>query len=580
MFNKDKHLRVIGLIFVFVVGILSTISSGGGDFYMSPCFPFACPTAVPTDTIRPTAPTQLVANPTTPSKIALTWQQATDNEAVVRYTIYQDEAYIGVTAASILEYTSTGLEAVKQYCYKVTAVDLAGNESVTSNEACATTLVDTTAPTVPPSISVTYIETDDGTPTLNVTWSHSTDDGLIAGYKLYRDSAYLTTVEKTIYPDTNIDPLTNYCYAVLAFDKSGNESALTEYTCATSSWLLSIIRSGGQPESISIDVDNDNTPQIIYTSERLVYDYDDELYTWNKYIRRYSKHYNSWAVVDIDTYVSSTFSYNKFTYPKIRFDSSGNGHVGYIYHTSKELKYIFMGDGFWLRSTVVLYENITGSDLVADAGGHAHFSYIGSGNVKYATNLTGEWVTEIIEDTDNIARYPSIAIDQNNHIHVSYYDDYGYQLGGAIKYATNESGNWITSIVKVTAEDINYFPSIVSDSTGSIHIIYSDEANNTLVHATKVTDAWDMSIINNNVDTAGISVYVDSSDGLHVSYVDYENNILLYSTNITGSWKTYSIDARSYVNYGSAIAIDSNGIAHLGYRGSDDLRYATTQSSN
>jgi len=582
MFNNNIHLRIIGLIFVFVIGILSIISSGGGDdFYMSPCFPFPCPVEVPGDTIPPTAPTQLVANAVSPSKITLTWQEATDNEVVVRYQIYRDDAYIGSVASSTTEYTSSELDAVIQYCYEVTAVDLAGNESVRSNEACITTLADTNPPTVPASITVIYIETAEGEPALNVTWSRSTDDGLIAGYKVYRDSAYLTTVSEAIYADTNINPLSNYCYAVLAYDKSGNESALTGYTCATSSWLLSVIRKGEQPESISIDADSSNKPHMIYTLDKLVYNSDDEAYTQNKYLRYYFKRTSSWIVVDLDTYISSdTVNNKKFTYPKIIFDSSGNGHVGYINYTSRELKYIFMGDGYWLRATVVENEEITGSNLDADASGHAHFSYIGSGDIKYATNRTGVWETEIIEDTDNLAMFPSITVDQDNLVHVSYYDDYGYQQGGAIKYATDESGNWVTSIVKETAVDINYFPSIVADSTGGVHIIYFDEANNTLVHATKVTDAWDMSIINNNVDTAGSSVYVDSLSRLHVSYVDYENNILLYSTNITGSWKTYAIDARSYVNRGSSIAIDSNGEAHLGYTGSDDLRYATTQPSN
>jgi len=581
MFDKGLHLRIAGLTFVFVAGLLSIISSGGGDFYISPCFPFPCPIEEPGDTIPPTAPTQLVANAISPSKIALMWQEATDNEVVIRYQIYQDDAYIGMVASSTTEFTSSGLEAVTMYCYHVTAVDLARNESVKSNKACATTLADTTPPTVPASISVTYIETGEGVPALNVTWSQSSDDGLIAGYKLYRDSAYLATVSKAIYTDTDIDPLTYYCYAVLAYDKSGNESALTEYTCATSSWLLSIVRKGEQPESIAIDADGNNKPHMIYTIDKLVYNYEDERYTQNKYLRYYFKRTSSWLVLDLDTYITSDLTnHNKFTYPEIRSDSSDNEHVGYINYTSRELKYIFMGGGYWTRTTVVENEEITGSALDADAGGHAHFSYIGSGDIKYATNRTGVWQTEVIEDTDNLAMYPSITVDQDNNVHISYYDDYGYQQGGAIIYATDASGNWLTSIVKETAADIHYFPSIVSDSAGGVHIIYSDDADNTLVQATKAADTWDISIINDNVDTAGSSVYADSSNSLHVSYVDDENNILMYSTNITGSWKTYAIDARSYVHHESAIAIDTNGETHLGYRGNDDLRYATTQPSN
>ena len=577
---KQKSLRIVGLIAVFLIGVLTIISTGGGDLYISPCFPFPCPTETPLESVPPTAPGQLVALPESPSIISLTWQESTDNDLVVRYEIYRDEVYIGLVAADTTAYASTGLAAETRYCYKVIAVDRAGNESLPSNEACATTLTDTEPPSVPLHISATYIEIDDGTPAINAVWSSSTDDGILAGYKLYRDSAYLVTLEATHYADSMINPLTEYCYAVLAYDNSGNESALSDYACAVSSWLLSIVRKDAAPEALSIDADAGNGPHVLFTQDKLVYNPEDEMYTRNKYLKYYRK-YSGWVEIEIDSFITDELSNNgKFTSPNIRFDSNNHGHVGYIDHTSRELKYLFMGDGYWTRSTAADNEQITGSSLAADADGHAHFGYIGSGEVKYATNRSGEWETAIVEDTENTAKHPSIAIDQDNVAHIAYFEDYNSSTGGAIKYATNEAGSWATTVVEELEAGADSDPSIVADSGGGVHIIYFDADDNRLVQATRTNGAWSKLTVNDSVITSSNSVYIDASNKLHISYTDYENHILMYSDNTSGQWEAYTIDARSYVHNYNSIAIDSDGDVHLVYRGDEDLRYATTKPTN
>jgi uncharacterized membrane protein len=101
-----------------------------------------------TDRTPPSPPTSLAGAATSPSEINLSWSGATDNVAVAGYKVYRGGVVIAtVTNAS---HTESGLTASTQYCYDVSALDAAGNESAHSAQTCATTaaLADTTPPTL------------------------------------------------------------------------------------------------------------------------------------------------------------------------------------------------------------------------------------------------------------------------------------------------------------------------------------------------------------------------------------------------------------------------------------------------
>jgi hypothetical protein len=73
---------------------------------------------------------------------------------------------------------------------------------------------------------------------ITITWSASTDDREVAGYRIYRDGSAtpLATVSAgTSFADGTLEPSTRYAYAVRAFDTAGNESALSEPAAATTS---------------------------------------------------------------------------------------------------------------------------------------------------------------------------------------------------------------------------------------------------------------------------------------------------------------------------------------------------------
>lgn len=95
-----------------------------------------------TDTQPPTAPSALTARGGK-KRVDLSWSASTDNVAVTGYRIYRATSAAGpftqVATSTATSYTNNGLASRVTYYYYVVATDAAGNVSVASNTASATT---------------------------------------------------------------------------------------------------------------------------------------------------------------------------------------------------------------------------------------------------------------------------------------------------------------------------------------------------------------------------------------------------------------------------------------------------------
>ncbi|NUT46992.1 MAG: hypothetical protein HOV94_06660, partial [Saccharothrix sp.] len=80
---------------------------------------------------------------------------------------------------------------------------------------------DTQAPTVPGKLTASGVTADSAT----LSWSASTDNVGVTGYRVYRDSTLVATVQGTSHTDTGLTPETGYTYTVRAVDAAGNQSA-------------------------------------------------------------------------------------------------------------------------------------------------------------------------------------------------------------------------------------------------------------------------------------------------------------------------------------------------------------------
>lgn len=89
---------------------------------------------------------------------------------------------------------------------------------------------DVTPPSIPLNLTATAVSTSQ----INLSWSPSTDDFGVIGYRIYRDLINVaTTTNVTTYSDTGLNPATTYEYTITAIDAAYNESGHSATSSAT-----------------------------------------------------------------------------------------------------------------------------------------------------------------------------------------------------------------------------------------------------------------------------------------------------------------------------------------------------------
>ena len=90
-------------------------------------------------------------------------------------------------------------------------------------------VLDTTAPSVPANLTATAVFNTQ----INLSWSASTDNVGVSGYKIFRNNIQTGTSTTTSFSDMGLAASTTYSYTVSAFDAAGNESARSSPVTAT-----------------------------------------------------------------------------------------------------------------------------------------------------------------------------------------------------------------------------------------------------------------------------------------------------------------------------------------------------------
>jgi chitodextrinase len=169
----------------------------------------------------PSAPTALTATDVTDSTVSLSWTAPTGAQAVDHYLVLRGGTPVNTTGGTT--YTDRGLQATTGYSYSVVAVDARGGTSPPSNAVSVTTTAapDRTAPSAPGSLAAQV----SGLGQVSVSWTSSTDNVGVTGYRLSRNGSPLGTQAGTGYADSGLSPGTTYTYTVTALDAAGNASA-------------------------------------------------------------------------------------------------------------------------------------------------------------------------------------------------------------------------------------------------------------------------------------------------------------------------------------------------------------------
>ncbi|GFZ31506.1 hypothetical protein CSC2_20320 [Clostridium zeae] len=237
------------------------------------------------ETQPPTVPSNLVVTSHSISEVAISWNQSTDNIAVVGYDIFRDGIQIASVGSDVTSYTDSGLNPNTQYKYTIKAKDQAGNISNASSELSVTTDADTVPPTNPSNLIISSV----GGWYINLSWSLSTDNGAIAGYDIYCNGSKVGSSTTTSYTATGLQLTTQYSFVVKARDIGGNESGESNSVTATT---YSDDFGDSTSTATSIDLGKTKSATINYVGD----------YDYFTFIAPISSSYTITTISNMDTY--------------------------------------------------------------------------------------------------------------------------------------------------------------------------------------------------------------------------------------------------------------------------------------
>jgi hypothetical protein len=286
-------------------------------------------------------------------------------------------------------------------------------------------------------------------------------------------------------------------------------------------------------------------------------------------------------------------------YTSLALDGNSQPHISYHDATSGDLKYAHKPAGSdWVIETVDSGggAGVVGLDTsLALYDGKPHISYhdASNGHLKYARWTGSAWEIQTADDGGNVGGYTSLALDAAGNPYISYWDVSGDDLRMA-RHVGGSGGNcgtnndWWCETADDTG-DVGRDTSLALDASGNPHISYHDATNAVLKYAHKLEsqgEGW-WSVVVDSVPVTGghTSLVLDGSGQPHISYYDFTNVILRMAEYVGSSggncgpnndWSCETADDMGDVGGHTSLALDTLGQLHIGYygAGSRTLKYA------
>ncbi|GAG31433.1 unnamed protein product, partial [marine sediment metagenome] len=155
----------------------------------------------------------------------------------------------------------------------------------------------------------------------------------------------------------------------------------------------------------------------------------------------------------------------------------------------------------WTLAEIVSTESTSGSgqsSLAVDASGNVHIAwidetdYLGSGTdwdifYKFWNASTSTWnATEVVfTESTTTSWYPSLVVDTAGDVHIAWIDETNYAGADTdkdifYKYFDSTTFEWnATEVVSTESTDDSRNPSLAVDSAGFIHVAWEDYTNYT-----------------------------------------------------------------------------------------------------
>jgi hypothetical protein len=196
----------------------------------------------------------------------------------------------------------------------------------------------------------------------------------------------------------------------------------------------------------------------------------------------------TFAYFDGQNWTGQKYSFDDGHVYDVAVDQNNYFHVTFYrggYGNTHDLKYaVWYSDRNWSEFKV-LDPNLTDGmlDMALDSADFPHISYPSENGLGYAVETPSGWTTSTI--ASGVISDTTIALDQNDHPHIAWYDSAVQEL----KYAAYNGSAWQFKTVD-SSGDVGRHASIAVDNLGRVYIAYYNATNQNLKYATFDGTFW------------------------------------------------------------------------------------------
>jgi hypothetical protein len=426
-----------------------------------------------------------------------------------------------------------------------------------SGNAAFPTSTAATAPSTSTQGVVLEVAADSAT-TVHMSWAGSgTPD---ARYRIYRDGELVATVRDYSGDthDTGLKPGSRYCYRVTAIDAAGAGIDDSNQSCATTAALAGWdIQQVSAAPPLSLALDARGLERVSFCGSTGVY-----------YQARQADGDVSTARLD-----PAAACFNAL----LVVGGDGSDHLIYADTNSNQLKYATDVSGTWVVNVIPGAAGAEFPSLAIDQGNAIHVAYLlftghspDAYQLVYASNASGSWQTVLVE---SVLAYPSIGVDTAGTPHIAYLGTAQPDGSYPVHYRSYASTGWSDQVV-ATSEDPKTLVALAMDPSGQAGLVYKSQTD--LEYLTEASGRWVATRVD-SFDAAGpgdeqygsydVSIDMDTAGNPHLAYEDSSGN-LKYARSRPDGWDTLYVDTEGRQNQ---LRMDAAGHAHIAYAGIDNL---------
>jgi len=289
----------------------------------------------------------------------------------------------------------------------------------------------------------------------------------------------------------------------------------------------------------------------------------------------------------------------------LHYLSENMGDHAALYDAEGVLHVAFGGDHLYharCENTSCTVETVDPADYVGmyaslalDSLGYPHIAYYDAGlmdfcddeKVKYAAWDGSQWTLQVV-DEGCTGKYPSLALDDQDVAHISYFDE----VSDSLRLADWDGSGWnaYTPSWLPNFEFSGYPSSLLADINGNLYLAFvAGHPGEALIwHIQKTGDAWgEMMVVDTQTGVNNLAMTLDTGGKPHLSYnVRYLDaglsayvSRLRYSRMLGGDWVApVEIDDMDYLGW-TSITVGTDGFPHIAYKADGSVAFATKTAS-